>query len=104
MGIGLFDLNQFRLDDIAFFRASDCIERVTGIHPKDWLFEGNDYGSIVSVRHPRLLYPVDEGSRVALKTVISFLSEETSIKEVVFVLFDSRTFDAYSSALQEITE
>ena len=48
-------------------------------------------------------YPVDEASRIALETVISFLGESTtSIKEVVFVLFDSRTFDAYSSALQEI--
>ena len=48
-------------------------------------------------------YPVDEASRVALETVISFLGESTtSIKEVVFVLFDSRTFDAYSSALQKI--
>jgi len=48
-------------------------------------------------------YPVDEASRIALETVISFLGESTtSIKEVVFVLFDSRTFDAYSSALQKI--
>ena len=49
-------------------------------------------------------YPVDEASRVALKTVTSFLSETTSIKEVVFVLFDVRTLDAYASALQELTE
>jgi len=48
-------------------------------------------------------YPVDKASRVALGTVISFLRESiTSIKEVVFVLFDSQTFDAYSSALREI--
>ena len=47
-------------------------------------------------------YPVDEASRVALKTVTSFLSETTSIKEVVFVLFDVRILDAYASALQEI--
>lgn len=50
-------------------------------------------------------YPVDEASRVALRTVISFLGEgATSIKEVVFVLFDSQTFDTYSSALREIME
>ena len=47
-------------------------------------------------------YPVDEAARVALRTVISFLGQATSIREVVFVLFDSRTFDAYSSALQRI--
>ncbi|GAH96388.1 unnamed protein product, partial [marine sediment metagenome] len=28
----------------------------------------------------------------------------TSVKEVVFVLFDSQTFRAYSSALKEIIE
>jgi len=48
-------------------------------------------------------YPVEKASRVALGAVISFLRESiTSVKEVVFVLFDSPTFDAYSSALQEI--
>ncbi len=46
-------------------------------------------------------YPLDEASRIAIRTVVSFLSETTSIKEVVFVLFDSRTYDAYTSALQE---
>ena len=49
-------------------------------------------------------YPVDEASRIAIKTVATFLSSTTSIKEVVFVLFDSRTFDAYASALREIKE
>lgn len=48
-------------------------------------------------------YPIDEASRVALKTVASFLAEATSIKEVVFVLFDARTFDAYAAAFLEIT-
>ncbi len=48
-------------------------------------------------------YPVEKASRVALRTVISFLRESiTSVKEVVFVLFDSLTFETYSSALQEI--
>ena len=50
-------------------------------------------------------YPAEKASGVALRAVISFLRESvTSIKEVVFVLFDSRTFDAYSSALREIME
>ena len=50
-------------------------------------------------------YPVDSASRVALETVVSFLRESvTTIKEVVFVLFDSRTFDAYTSALRDIME
>ena len=50
-------------------------------------------------------YPVDDASGIALRTVISFLGGGvTSIKEVVFVLFNSQTFDAYSSALREVTE
>ena len=49
-------------------------------------------------------YPVDEAARIAVNTVISFLKEQaTSLKEVVFVLFDSRTYESYSSALQEVT-
>jgi len=48
-------------------------------------------------------YPVDKASRIAFGTVISFLKERaTSIKEVVFVLFDSRTYESYCSALQEM--
>lgn len=50
-------------------------------------------------------YPVDEAARVALGAVIAFLKEPpTSIKEVVFVLFDSGTFTSYASALAEIAK
>jgi O-acetyl-ADP-ribose deacetylase (regulator of RNase III) len=48
-------------------------------------------------------YPVDKASRVALKTVVKFLSEATSVKEVAFVLFDARTFEAYAESLRELT-
>jgi O-acetyl-ADP-ribose deacetylase (regulator of RNase III) len=49
-------------------------------------------------------YPVAEAARIAISTVVSFLKEQaTSIKEVVFVLFDSRTYESYISALQEVT-
>ena len=48
-------------------------------------------------------YPVDKASRVALNTVVSSLRETSSLKEAEFVLFDSRTFEAYASALREIT-
>jgi hypothetical protein len=45
---------------------------------------------------------------VAIKAVISFLrmrkeNEATPLKEVVFVLFDSRTYEYYRSALEEKT-
>jgi len=48
-------------------------------------------------------YPVAEAAKVAINTVVSFLKEgTTSIKEVIFVLFDSTTFQAYSSTLGEM--
>ena len=47
-------------------------------------------------------YPVTEAARVALDAVVSFLREGvTSIKEVVFVLFDAATFQSYASGLRE---
>jgi O-acetyl-ADP-ribose deacetylase len=48
-------------------------------------------------------YPVDEAAKVAVSAIISFLNNEAdSIKEVVFVLFESRTYQAYEKALQSI--
>ena len=48
-------------------------------------------------------YPVTEAAKIAIRTVVSFLTEEvTSVKEVVFVLFDPKTYQAYSSALEEV--
>jgi O-acetyl-ADP-ribose deacetylase (regulator of RNase III) len=64
--------------------------------------------SLVSISSPSIStgaygYPVAEASEVAIKAVASFLREQvTSIKEVVFVLFDSRTYDAYCSALEKM--
>ncbi len=64
--------------------------------------------SLVSISLPSIStgaygYPVAKASRVAVKAVASFLRQQvTSIKEVVFVLFDSRTYEAYSSALEEL--
>jgi O-acetyl-ADP-ribose deacetylase (regulator of RNase III) len=47
-------------------------------------------------------YPVDLAPSIALHEVISFFSQPSSIKEVVFVLYDSRTFAAYAAALRDI--
>jgi len=39
-----------------------------------------------------------------VKTVASFLREEgTSLKEVIFVLFDARTYETYRSALEKLS-
>ena len=50
-------------------------------------------------------YPVEQAAEVAIRTVTAFLSEEkTSVREVVFVLFDARTYEAYAAALREIAD
>ncbi len=47
-------------------------------------------------------YPVAQAAKVALGAVIAFLRHSaTSVREVVFVLFDAQTFSTYSSALKE---
>ncbi|MFH1650750.1 MAG: O-acetyl-ADP-ribose deacetylase [Chloroflexota bacterium] len=48
-------------------------------------------------------YPVEKAAAVALETVNAFLREHTTtLREVVFVLFDARTFTAYADALKKI--
>lgn len=47
-------------------------------------------------------YPIREAARVALGTVIQFLQEDSSLKEVDFVLFDSGTYATYSKVLEEL--
>jgi O-acetyl-ADP-ribose deacetylase (regulator of RNase III) len=48
-------------------------------------------------------YPVDRAAKIALQTVVAFLREHAvSLREVVFVLFDARTYEAYSSALRDV--
>ena len=47
-------------------------------------------------------YPVEEASRIALRTVADYLKDHPEIKLVRFVLFDSSTYRAYEEALQEL--
>jgi len=48
-------------------------------------------------------YPVNKASKTAIGAVITFLRQNiTSLREAVFVLFDSQAFNAYSSAVKEI--
>ena len=44
-------------------------------------------------------YPLDEAAPIAIGTVIAHLeSPDARVAEVVFVLFDRRTYDAYAAA------
>lgn len=47
-------------------------------------------------------YPVEEASRIALKTVIDYLKEHPEIELVRFVLFDSKTYSIYEKTLKEL--
>lgn len=59
--------------------------------------------SFPSISTGAYAYPTSEAARIAIKAVVSFLKEQArSISTVVFVLFDSKTYNSYCSALQEI--
>jgi O-acetyl-ADP-ribose deacetylase (regulator of RNase III) len=47
-------------------------------------------------------YPVEEASRIALKTVMDYLKDHPEIKLVRFVLFDSKTFEVYKESLNAV--
>ena len=47
-------------------------------------------------------YPVEQAAEVALAAVVAFLSGDSPVEEVRFVLFDSRTHDAYAKALDSL--
>jgi O-acetyl-ADP-ribose deacetylase (regulator of RNase III) len=47
-------------------------------------------------------YPVEEASRIALKTVMNYLEEHPEMKLVRFVLFDSKTFEVYKNSLKQL--
>jgi O-acetyl-ADP-ribose deacetylase (regulator of RNase III) len=48
-------------------------------------------------------FPVEEASRVALKTVKDYLNDHPEINLVRFVLFDSKTYSVYEEALKGLT-
>jgi O-acetyl-ADP-ribose deacetylase (regulator of RNase III) len=46
-------------------------------------------------------YPLAEAARIALGVVTGHLErEETTLREVIFVLFDRATYDIYAEALR----
>jgi len=49
-------------------------------------------------------YPVEEASRIALKTIMNYLKNHPEIKLIRFVLFDSNTFGVYEEALKELSQ
>jgi len=45
-------------------------------------------------------FPLKQAASIALTTVIGHLKEKTSVREVVFVLFNQTAFDAYAEAME----
>lgn len=57
--------------------------------------------SFPSISTGRYGYPIEEASRIALKTVKEFLEENTDVNEVFFVLFSDFDFAVYKKAAIE---
>jgi O-acetyl-ADP-ribose deacetylase (regulator of RNase III) len=47
-------------------------------------------------------YPVTLAAPIALRTIVRHLQQPTSLQQVLFVLFDQRTLDAYERALHKV--
>ena len=47
-------------------------------------------------------YPLKLAAPIALETVMDFLNRDESINEVVFVLFEDKTYQAYARALEAL--
>lgn len=63
------------------------------------------YLSFPSISTGAYGYPVKMAAPIAIEAVVEHLSQpEHNLQRVLFVLFDERTFDAYSDALQRRTE
>lgn len=47
-------------------------------------------------------YPVADAAEVALNTIVTKMQQQVKPKDIRFVLFDQKTFDAYEKALKAI--
>jgi O-acetyl-ADP-ribose deacetylase (regulator of RNase III) len=48
-------------------------------------------------------YPIHPAASIALGTVIEHIKQPTSLQQVMFVLFDKKTYDAYEQVLKNIS-
>jgi O-acetyl-ADP-ribose deacetylase len=60
--------------------------------------------SFPSISTGAYAYPIDLASKIALRTVIDFLSKASSVKDVVFVLYGEANYKAYEEALKEVIQ
>ncbi len=48
-------------------------------------------------------YPVEEATKIAVKVVSEFLKADDSIEKVIFVCFDSTTYDIYEKSISKMS-
>lgn len=60
--------------------------------------------SFPSISTGAYAYPIKEASRVALKTVIEYLTDHPDIQLVRFVLFGAVDLEVYEAALKDLTK
>jgi O-acetyl-ADP-ribose deacetylase (regulator of RNase III) len=90
-----------------YFGSAKDAELLSGAYQKS--LELCTQNRISSIAFPSIStgvygYPVEEASRIALKTIIDYLKDHPEIQLVRFVLFDSRTFEVYKKTLKELTK
>ena len=65
--------------------------------------KGAEYLSLPSISTGVYGYPLNDAAPIALRTVVTRLKEEgRTLKKVVFVLFDEKTYAAYADALRRM--
>ncbi len=47
-------------------------------------------------------YPVYDAAKIAVRTTLDFLQNNSSIEKVIFVCFDERTFHVYKEVIEEL--
>ena len=47
-------------------------------------------------------YPLAEAARIALKTAVDYLREQSDLERIRFVLFDQKTFDVFAEELRKL--
>jgi len=58
--------------------------------------------SFPSISSGAYRYPLDQAAKIAIEAMVEFARNEAkSVKEVVFVLFDQRTYSAYENVLSK---
>ncbi len=48
-------------------------------------------------------YPINEACKIAIDTTCNFLTSDTSLKKIIFILFSSENYNTYTDYLKSLT-